>query len=756
MSYRILRKLQGNELEIKEQIDEVSDGGDADYDTNSTSSQNRNSKKQLNINRYDLLNQQQSLSESEVKEDDNDETEKDAADGSVSVHLAEAKKRKKKKKKKTGKYISSSARRSSEDNADIEDDFTRTVKEVDKLFGHLPPRDPDHHPHHHHHHHHSRGGTEGGVGTARPSAGLAGLAAKSLLNVQHKNLNPQYEMKRMFGSKVVGDPQNKRRNVRGGSSRLLKSTYLVNPKDNWPPVGKSGIYMNLVQAPEANNGGSAPSCSTASGPKAAVFDKNVIYFAFEHSPAYRQVQQKFLDAVEGMDSEVIIHIINQHPYHVDSLIQLSELCKMSEDHAMASELIERALLALESSFHTMFSLTQGNCRLDYRRQENRALFITLFKHGQHLESRACSRTALEIAKLILSLDPTNDPLAMILIVDYYAIRAKQYEWLVTLYDEWEATNNLSQLPSMAYSYAMALFYLNRPEAADQALQYALLMFPGVLRPLMEELSIQADARVAGHNYFGPNAYHKATVALQQLMSLYVCRSKLVWRDTDLLPWLERNVHVVLDRVDAKEEIVSEYATKRSQRYANPPRQVLRHIVLSDFKEKVPLAEFIKLERDPVLMYDPLPPLDAINIYSRPTMPASDVQLSNHTLYLFLQSLLPSFRAQQTARPQHAPPADAPAAAAAPAPAAAAAAAAAPVNVAPQQPAGELVAGPAAAEPGTDDAATQRQEAYSSWMYSVVGAMREFVSGIRSLERPNDADVDEAESTEEGEPNDYLT
>lgn len=57
MSYRILRKLQGNELEIKEQIDEVSDGGDADYDTNSTSSQNRNSKKQLNINRYDLVSE---------------------------------------------------------------------------------------------------------------------------------------------------------------------------------------------------------------------------------------------------------------------------------------------------------------------------------------------------------------------------------------------------------------------------------------------------------------------------------------------------------------------------------------------------------------------------------------------------------------------------------------------------------------------------------------------------------------------------
>uniref|UniRef100_A0A182Q545 Transcription factor 25 n=1 Tax=Anopheles farauti TaxID=69004 RepID=A0A182Q545_9DIPT len=743
MSYRILRKLQGNELEIKEQIDEVSDGGDADYDTNSTSSQNRtnNSKKQLNINRYDLLNQQQSLSESEVKEDDNDETEKDAADGSVSVHLAEAKKRKKKKKKKTGKYISSSARRSSEDNADIEDDFTRTVKEVDKLFGNFP-RDADgqqhHHAHHHHphhHHHHGRPGSiEGGVEGALVVGGASsgGVTAKSLLNVQHKNLNPQYEMKRMFGSKVVGDQQSKRRNARG-ASRMLKSTYLVNPKDNWPPVGKSGIYMNLVQAPEPG------SSTSASGPK-AIFDKNVIYFAFEHSPSYRQVQQKFLDAVESMDSENIIRIIRQYPYHVDSLIQLSELCKMSEDHAMASELIEHALLALESSFHTMFSLTQGNCRLDYRRQENRALFITLFKHAQHLESRACSRTALEMAKLILSFDPVNDPLAMILIVDYYAIRAKQYEWLVTLYEEWDATNNLSQLPNMAYSYAMALFHLNRTEAADKALQYALLMFPGVLRPLMDELSIQADSRVAGHNYFGPGAYNKALIALQQLMSLYVCRSKLVWRDTELLPWLERNVNVVLDRVDAKEDVVAEYATKRSQRYANPPRQVLRHIVLSDFKEKVPLAQFIKKETDPVLMYDPLPPLDSINIYSRPTMTTTGQRLSNDPLHLFFQSLLPSFSAQ----PQPAVPAAA--------------------QQQPQQqqvdgahnqaPEGQQAAGGAIAPAGSERDLS-RVVAYSS-LATIMDMMREFLSGIRALERPNDADVDEAESTEEDEPNDYLT
>lgn len=74
---------------------------------------------------------------------------------------------------------------------------------------------------------------------------------------------------------------------------------------------------------------------------------------------------------------------------------------MSEDLAVASELIERALYGLEMAFHPLFNLAQGTCRLDYKRQENRALFIALFKHAQFLEGRACPRTALEISKLIL-------------------------------------------------------------------------------------------------------------------------------------------------------------------------------------------------------------------------------------------------------------------------------------------------------------------------------------------------------------------
>lgn len=116
---------------------------------------------------YYLQLNQQSPSESEVKEDDN-ETEH----ASTAAHVCEqAKKKKKKRKKKSGKQ--SSHRRSSEDNADI-DDLKRVV---DKIYGesyNLPA-----------------------------SPVTASCNTKSLLTVQHKNLNPSYEMKRMFGSRVV-------------------------------------------------------------------------------------------------------------------------------------------------------------------------------------------------------------------------------------------------------------------------------------------------------------------------------------------------------------------------------------------------------------------------------------------------------------------------------------------------------------------------------------------------------------------------
>ncbi|XDV29368.1 hypothetical protein PO909_032505 [Leuciscus waleckii] len=215
------------------------------------------------------------------------------------------------------------------------------------------------------------------------------------------------------------------------------------------------------------------------------------HFTFEHNRDYQQVQFKFFDAVESMDPNNILVLLQLNPYHIDSLLQLSDVCRIQEDQETARDLIERALYSFECSFHPVFSLTSGICRLDYRRPENRAFYLVLFKHVIFLEKRGCPRTALEYCKLILSLDPDNDPLCMLLLFDFLCLRCREYTTLIRLYEEWEVHRNLSQLPNFSFSVALSYYHLSQQEdispvenqqlkqKSNVLLQNALIMFPGV-------------------------------------------------------------------------------------------------------------------------------------------------------------------------------------------------------------------------------------------------------------------------------------
>ena len=73
-------------------------------------------------------------------------------------------------------------------------------------------------------------------------------------------------------------------------------------------------------------------------------------------------------------------------------------------------------------------------------------------------------------------------------------------------------------------------------------------------------------------------------ALQLLTSLYAGRAHHLWRDVTILPWLERNVHAVLDLVESNAPVIKEAGEKRSRRYQGTPRNVYRHVILSDIKD----------------------------------------------------------------------------------------------------------------------------------------------------------------------------
>nr|CAG4645738.1 EOG090X0BCY [Lynceus sp. MCZ IZ 141354] len=455
------------------------------------------------------------------------------------------------------------------------------------------------------------------------SNGTKPVKSRYFLSIEKKDLDPENELRRIFGARVVQKDQKRR--VRGRIH--IKPTWLVTPNMHWAQMGKSGL-----------------SCSID------CHKDNCTYFKYEHKREYRKIQQQFWAAVDSLNPENIIGLVNAYPYHIDSLLQLSDICRMGDDVQTAAELIERALFVLESALPPSFNFAAGTCRLEYRIRENRALFLALFKHLTTIGQKSCYRTALEFCKLLYSLDPEADPLAVVLMIDFYAIKAQEYAWLIEFFNELEPVKNLSQLPNFAYSIALAYFYLKDEEEskmkAEEMLVEAILMFPGVLTAMLDKCSIQADARVLGNEYFSQTADSQSP-ALNQLVQLYVGRTYHVWKDPCLLPWLETASNKAVSFLEdpANAESVSEYTEKRKRRYQGSPRNILRHIILSEIKDATATLP-ADLAETPLMGFDPLPPTDSVDSYARVVNRVSEQGL----LSSFFRSLMPSYNPNATDGP----------------------------------------------------------------------------------------------------------
>ena len=79
--------------------------------------------------------------------------------------------------------------------------------------------------------------------------------------------------------------------------------------------------------------------------------------------------------------------------------------------------------------------------------------------------RGCPRTALELGRLLLSLDPENDPMRALLHIDFYALKADEaaaigveddcLRWLLQLPTAQLRCHSLPLFPNYAFSLALA-------------------------------------------------------------------------------------------------------------------------------------------------------------------------------------------------------------------------------------------------------------------------------------------------------------
>ena len=211
-------------------------------------------------------------------------------------------------------------------------------------------------------------------------------------------------------------------------------------------------------------------------------------FAFTQSAAYRLTQLEVDAAVNTADPNVLQRLLGAYPYQLDALLRLSDYCSRTGQHERSAELVERALYACEGALHPLCRLATGRVRMRWSVAENRPFFDALKRHAFGCARRGCPRTALELCRLLASLDPAADPLHALLHLDYLALRASEPAVVLTLPAALPA-HSLPLYPSFAFSTALALRALGRAADAGAQLDRALLLFPAALDALTAEGAI---------------------------------------------------------------------------------------------------------------------------------------------------------------------------------------------------------------------------------------------------------------------------
>lgn len=226
-------------------------------------------------------------------------------------------------------------------------------------------------------------------------------ALKDAFAFDPRFLDPEAELRKMFGSKVIASAPAAQRsthharlanNPHHATSLRRTPAYLANPEPGWqPPTGVLGL-------------------SRFDGPE-AVADPAGEWWTYEHPAAYKQAQLAFLEVLQQADGNRLYNTLQFCPYHVDTHMQLAEMQTQQGDLGAASTHLGRALYALSAPLPPAF--TSGAFRLPYSQIENRAFFTGVARRVAIMVKRGTWRTACEWAKIGLGVGGAEDPVGML-------------------------------------------------------------------------------------------------------------------------------------------------------------------------------------------------------------------------------------------------------------------------------------------------------------------------------------------------------
>ena len=255
-------------------------------------------------------------------------------------------------------------------------------------------------------------------------------------------------------------------------------------------------------------------------------------------------------------------------FHISTLLQVSEIAKQQREPAAASEILERALFTFGRSVHSTFSanLAAGKARLDFRRPENREFWLAVWRYINTLGVRATWRTSFEWAKMLLAMDPENDPYCLRLLIDQLALRGREPGALVNLVEADYLQRQWKVPPNLAFSVALAHDRIKEPQKARSTLRNAIKEYPWLAARLCKELDISPIPKpVWGKE---PNGQYQ-----ELLCQLYVPKAKDLWNNTEGTTLLVEMCYAFEEELGAGED---PYWLAQI-----PETDLARHVILSD-------------------------------------------------------------------------------------------------------------------------------------------------------------------------------
>lgn len=417
-------------------------------------------------------------------------------------------KKKKKKQKKKGK--DSSGTPALTESKDVsEDEIDKALKELSLRNGNQLQNEPE------------------------PAQEAWEQHATQYLAIDQKNLDPVNEMRGLFGNIALEESaprsqptRQREQNLQGGVDLATALGPNYSPSARGKKLGALAKRRNcFVQGKEDWPMGTSGGLSMEALPPTS-FERR---YNLVHNQQYKDAQWQFRMAVDSMQAEAMINNLRLHPYHIASLLQVSEIAKHQGDSSLSGDLLERALYTLGRSVHSSFPAATrgGTARSSFEKPANRELYLAIWRYIRNLEQRGTWKTAFEWSKLLLQLNTQSDPYGVTLMIDQLALRGRQHEQFLHLASDEAYGPAWSHLPNIQISRTLALLRAQKPREARQQLATAIHHYPYILSALASAIEVTPIPK----SLWGKTP---STDAEKLYTDLYVTRAKDLWNTPETI------------------------------------------------------------------------------------------------------------------------------------------------------------------------------------------------------------------------------